>query len=238
MSGLWVLLLLIFVSAIPAIAVFMWFRAARYPFSLTRFLISLLAGAAAFFPALILQNIFPAGGDVFSARKWTLFARGFVRVAMTEELSRFVILALLFYITGYFEKENSFKAKTDNSVPALSYGAVIRGTAVGLVAGLGFAILESAAYAASDAGIALLRVFTTAPLHAACGSRVGGSAALFLTNPVQAVFRFFSAVAIHSIYNYMVVLPGFPGIAAILIALSTLASSVLSIRGGMSTPEP
>jgi RsiW-degrading membrane proteinase PrsW (M82 family) len=225
MSGLGVLLLLIFISAIPVIAAYCWFRISRYPLSLARFLIILLAGAAAFFPALVLQNAIPIS---FVSGKWTLFFRIFIRIAFTEELSRFIVLLVLFRIN------RRMTAADPPPAAPLSYSAVSRGTAAGLVAGLGFALLESAVYGASDASIALLRAFTTAPLHAACGSRVGAAAVLFRERPAQAVFRLCSAVVIHGIYNFMIAMPGFPSIAAVLVALSALASSVLVIHGGRS----
>jgi hypothetical protein len=71
-------------------------------------------------------------------------------------------------------------------------------------------------------------------LHGACGFRVGSSAVMFREKPVQAVFRFLSAVIIHGIYNFMLIIPSiFPTIAAILIVLFALATSILAIRNGM-----
>jgi RsiW-degrading membrane proteinase PrsW (M82 family) len=213
-----VLLFLVFISAIPVIAAYCWFRISRYPFSLLWFLIVLLAGAAAIFPALLLQNVIR-----FGPGRWTLFAKFFIRIAFTEELSRLFVLLVLFWLS------RRITAASPDAAP-LSYSAVSRGTAAGLVAGLGFAFLESAVYGASDAGIALLRIFTAAPLHAACGSRVGAAAVMIKERPAQAVFRFLSAIAIHGIYNFLIVSPGFPSVAAVLIALSALASSILAIR--------
>jgi RsiW-degrading membrane proteinase PrsW (M82 family) len=232
MSGLWVLVLLIFISSVPAIAVYIWFRVTRYPLSLVHFLCSLLAGAAAFFPALLLQNLFPAPGTVWTAGKWGLFFQTFLRIALTEELSRFIALSVLFGISARLA---AAKSCAPVSSP-VSYSHVMQGSAAGLTAGLGFAILESAAYGASDAGLTLLRAFTAAPLHGACGSRIGAAAALLRQHPPQAVFRFLSAVAIHGVYNFMIVRPGFPSITAVLIAFSALISSILAIQSGRQTP--
>jgi RsiW-degrading membrane proteinase PrsW (M82 family) len=227
MSGLWVLLLLIFIASIPAIAVYIWFRVTRCQFSLARFLICLLAGAAAFFPALVLQHLFPAA---WVSGKWGLFYQTFIRIALTEELSRCIILLLFLKISGHAGNGKTARRGAGKIPAPLSYGHVSRGTACGLVAGLGFAILESAAYGASDAGVALLRAVTAAPLHGACGSRVGAAVVLLRDHPQQGIFRFLSAVAIHGIYNFMIVMPGFPSLAAVLIALSALVSSILLIR--------
>jgi RsiW-degrading membrane proteinase PrsW (M82 family) len=233
MSGLWVLLILIFIASVPAIAVYIWFRVTRYQFSSVRFLMCLLTGAAAFFPALVLQHLFPAAGTALASGKWGLFYQTFIRIALTEELSRCIMLLLFFKISGHAENVKTARRGAENIPAPLSYGLVGRGAACGLVAGLGFAILESAAYGASDAGVALLRAVTAAPLHGACGSRIGAAVLLFREHPQQAVFRFLSAAAIHGIYNFMIVMPGFPSLAAVLIALSALASSVLLIRSGI-----
>lgn len=227
--------LLVIISSIPAIAVFLWFHIARYPFSLLRFLLFLLAGAAAFFPALFLQRIFPSG-DFASSGRTGLFMQVFIRIALSEELSRLLILSILFWLSRRIGAASAGNDAADR-YQTISYSALMLGTAAGLVAGLGFAIIESAAYGASDAGVTLLRVFTSAPLHGACGARVGSAAIMFRRRPVQALFHFFSAVVIHGVYNTMIVLPRLPTIAAVLIALSALASSVLAIRSGLSTAD-
>jgi RsiW-degrading membrane proteinase PrsW (M82 family) len=210
------LFILILISSIPAIAVFIWFRLARYPFSMPWFSAALLAGAASFFPALLLQNVLRAGSGIFRlSDKWGLFAEIFIRIALTEELSRFLILLILFAVI----------------LRAAEKPISIMSNAAGLVAGLGFAILESAVYGASSPGNALLRAFTAAPLHGACGSRVGSSVVLLRERPVQGILRFLSAVALHGAYNFMLNIPGrFPPIAAVLIAISALVSAIQAIR--------
>jgi len=230
MPGFGVLIILLFISSIPAIAVFIWFRFARYPFSLPRFSFSLLAGAISFFPALLLQSVFTAGSEIFyAAGKWGFIAEIFVRIAFTEEFSRLIILIILFFIMRRLGS-----ARQQEPGLSANISAETMASASGLIAGLGFAILESAVYGASNPGNALLRTFTAAPLHGACGFRAGSSIAMFPDRPVQAIFRFLSAIVIHGIYNFMLIIPGFfPSIAAILIALSALATSIMAIRSGM-----
>jgi len=221
MQGAGIFLLIILISSIPAIAVLVWYRVARYPFSPLRFSVSLLAGAASFFIALLLQDIFLKSGILLSTGKWGLFSEIFIRIAFTEELSRFVLLGLLFFAIRRF-------IEAQDVSPQAMAGAA------GLAAGLGFAILESAVYGASNPSNALLRAFTAAPLHGACGSRVGSSLVLFRERPIQALTRFLSAVIIHGTYNFMLLIPGvLPPIAAVLISLTALASSVVTIRSGM-----
>ncbi len=242
MPGSLVLLVLILISAVPVIAVYIWYRLAKYQFSLIWFLFALFAGATAFFPALFLQNLLPfsipAGGRL------DLFYRFFIRIASTEEISRLLMLFFFFFISSRVTKESNhtFGTNSFGMEQFPSWDKVRKGAAGGLVAGLGFSILESARYAANDMSvyIILLRIFTAA-LHAACGSRVGAASVLFRSNPLQAFMRLITAIAIHGIFNFMAALPGFPSLMAILIAVSAVASSILTIRskwndGGVSQP--
>jgi RsiW-degrading membrane proteinase PrsW (M82 family) len=213
--------ILILISSIPAIAAFLWFRLTRCPFSTPWFSASLLAGAASFFPALLLQNISGTGSGIFRfSGKWSLFTEILIRVALTEELSRFLILLILFAVI------RRVAGKPVN----------IMANTAGLVAGLGFAILESAVYGASSPSNALLRAFTAAPLHGACGSRVGYSVVLLRERPVRGVLRFLSAVTIHGAYNFMLNIPGrLPPITAVLIVIFALISAIQAIRGEIET---
>jgi RsiW-degrading membrane proteinase PrsW (M82 family) len=226
MYSWWILLIIILVSSIPVILIYIWYRLAKYSISLIQFLIVLLAGAAAFFPALILQDILNFSFSTDS--RIILFYHVFIRVAFTEEISRLFILSIFFFV-------NSRIANASLNQP--SWLDLKKGYAVGLVAGLGFAILENAVYAASDTSILILRTVTAAPLHAACGSRVGAAAIMVRSNPIQAFFRLFTAVAIHGIYNFMSAIPGISSMAAVLIAITALTSSILSIRGNWSSEE-
>ena len=226
MYGSWVLFVLILISSLPVIAVYVWFRLAKYQFSLVRFLFALIVGAAAFFPALILQRYL---AFTLPPGRAALFFHFFVRIAFTEELSRLLMLFLFFFIINRVKPN-------ENSAQPLSFNVMKRGTAIGLVAGLGFSILENAVYAASDTGVLFLRIFTAA-LHGACGSRIGAAAVMFRTNPAQALFRVLTATAIHGVYNFMVAIPGLPSIAAVLVAVSALITSILTIRGGWSSNE-
>jgi RsiW-degrading membrane proteinase PrsW (M82 family) len=228
MLGSWVLIVIILISSLPVIAVYVWFRAAKYKISTVQFMFALLAGAAAFVPALILQDVlnFPA----FSQNRAALFYEFFVRIALSEELSRLLLLFIFFWISSLV------KPNEDLSQP-LSLNIVQKGTAIGLVAGLGFAVLESARIAVSnmDTGLLLLRIFSAVPLHAACGSRVGAAALMFRSTPVQALLRILTAVAIHGVYNLMVIIPGLPSIIAIVIAISAFITAILTIRDRKET---
>jgi len=224
MLSSWVLFVLILIQLLPVIIVYIWFRLAKYQISLIQFLFALLAGAAAIFPALILQGFLTFNN--LSQGRLALFYNFFIRISLTEELSRLLMLFIFFFI-GF-----RIKPPADGSQQS-SFNVIKRGTAIGLVAGLGFAILESATYTASDMSVifVLLRILTAA-LHGACSSRVGSAVVMFRKKPIQALMHFFTAVAIHGVYDLMVRIPGLPSIMAILIAFSAITTTILSIRSG------
>ena len=242
MPGIEILLLILLVSSLPALVVFLWFRLCRYPFTFLQFVFSLLAGAASLFPALFLQG-FLAGKNIIPVTgRRGLFAGIFIRIALTEELSRLIALFVLLWLFSRFGSgANPFAPEGVAAGDDTNAAGTAAPAAAGMVAGFGFAILENAVYAASNPGntILILRVFTAAPLHGACGARVGVSVTMFGKKTAPALFRFLTAVAIHGIYNFMLTVPGrLPSAAAVLIALSALASSVLTIRGWQPRKTP
>ncbi|MDR2178596.1 MAG: PrsW family intramembrane metalloprotease [Treponema sp.] len=210
MNGLPVLLFLILIAALPALFLFLWYRLVRCPLSSGWFLVFLFGGVSSMFLALLLQRIIPAlslGGI------GSIIINLFCRIAATEELSRFLVFMILFPFA---------RIKGEN--------ALLRGSAAGLAAGLGFALMESAAYGASNIGIAFLRTITSAPLHGACGARVGAAVAGLGEGPLLVIMRVLSAIAIHGMYNFMILGSKPLAVMAILAAMCALASSVLSIR--------
>ena len=205
MTGIWVLLLLVLTSALPGIIVFFWFRARKSAVTLPWFLLSISAGIISLLAAAQIQKILPSGQDGL----WMLFFVVFIRIALVEELSRFITLIPLSAASNHKEKTGA------------SFGA-----ALGLVSGLGFAILESAFYGIANISITLLRAFTAAPLHGACGIRAGAAVFTFHENPGKAFFYFISAVLIHGAYNLIITSPALPSALAILIAFSALFASL------------
>ena len=237
MTNLGIILALILVSAVPAVAVFAWFRLARYPFSPLAFLLSLFAGATSVFAALFMQHFLAVAG-IFPplTNRTSLLVEIFVRIAFTEEFSRVLLLAPLFLL---FRRIGNWK----NPAEAAGVSDDTRGKVFGLVAGIGFGIFESAVFgtyygAAYPFLHVLLRAFTATPLHAACASRVGSSVAGFRKRPALAVFQFLSAVAIHGLYNLLIVTPGriMPWVA-VFVAFSALFSSIQAIVRGMRAED-
>jgi RsiW-degrading membrane proteinase PrsW (M82 family) len=229
MEGLWILFLLIFIAALPVLLVYLWARSGKFPLSVLWFLFSLLAGALALGIAALLQNlIFSLGGMIrIQEGIGVLVFQIFIQIALTEEAGRLAALFLLFHLgSRFFGRAKEGEIKPDGVPYTRAFAA-----AAGLTAGLGFALIESAIYGAANMDITLLRAVTAAPLHGACGARVGIAVTIGSRKPVHALCRFLSAVAIHGMYNFMVVSPGLPAmVLALLITFTALASSIQLIR--------
>ncbi|MDR2607185.1 MAG: PrsW family intramembrane metalloprotease [Treponema sp.] len=216
MNALFLMLILILIAALPLLAAWLVIRHFRVAMPPLLFAGCLLSGIVSLFIAVLFQSLFPSGiGGVQPDRLRGILLRFFFRIAFTEELSR--LLALL----AFFALIKKFRFP------------VLPPSLVGLLSGLGFAVLEAATYGAADIRIALLRAFTAAPLHGACAARTGSAAASFREDPPRAFFRFLSAVVIHGMYNFIIIIPGPPALIGILIVFSALASSLISIRSGL-----
>ena len=215
----WASALLILMSALPVLAVFLWFRISKFPMKLPWFLISLLGGALALMAAVLIQSLFPRNGGISAGN---FFFKLFIQIAFTEELSRLLVLLLILRLRALFRRGVSGDA-----------AAFSLGTATGLLAGLGFAVVETVSYGAENLGIALFRSFTATPLHGACGARDGAAATIFRRSPLRALARFFSAVVIHGMYNFMMIRTGVYSVFAVLAAVTALASAIQEIRSSL-----
>lgn len=214
MSGFQYVLILLLSAALPLfLAVFWMFRRRRSFFPLP-FLSALLAGMLSIIPALLLQQLFVnySGNTLLY-----LFFRVFIGIALTEEASRLLVLGGL--------KRIALKKESSGAVSSLFFGPFS-----GLTAGLGLAMLETASYALHDPGIALLRAFSAAPLHGACGIRVGLAVSVWKDDPGRAVLLFLSAVALHGMYNLLILVPVFSSYLPVALAFIALASVLGSLR--------
>jgi RsiW-degrading membrane proteinase PrsW (M82 family) len=214
MNGLWALLLLMTISALPVLAVLMWIRLRRLPIRGPWFLIALLGGALSLGLAAILQMLFPKTDE---ASVGVLLVKIFIQIAFTEELGRLVVFAILLSLARRLNKE-------EEPYPP-GFAAL-----TGLIAGLGFAVIETAMYGVGNFNIALVRAVTTAPLHGACGIRIGVAVSQIRVTPVMALIRFLYAVGLHGMYNFMILNRGIPLVFPVLIAFTALFSSIQLIR--------
>jgi RsiW-degrading membrane proteinase PrsW (M82 family) len=213
MNGLWILLLLITISALPVLAVLLWIRLRRLPVRLSWFLLSLLGGALSLGLAAALQSLFPKTEE---ASMGVLLAKIFVQIALTEELGRLAVFSILFRLARRFSMDPE---------PYHAFAAI-----TGLIAGLGFAVIETAMYGVGNFNIALVRAVTTAPLHGACGIRIGVAVSRIREAPLGSAFRFLYAVGLHGMYNFMILNQGIPLVFPVLIAFTALFSSTQLIR--------
>jgi RsiW-degrading membrane proteinase PrsW (M82 family) len=212
-------LLLVVITALPVLAAFLWFRMSKFPMRLPWFLISLLTGALALMAAVLIQSLFPRNSGISAGG---FFFKLFIQIAFTEELGRVMVLLLILRLRALFK----------GAAPG-DAGAFPLGTATGLLAGLGFAVVETASYGAENLGTALFRSFTAAPLHGACGARDGAAAVLLRRTPLRALARFLSAVVIHGMYNFMMIRTGLYSVFAVLAAVTALASAIQEIRASL-----
>jgi RsiW-degrading membrane proteinase PrsW (M82 family) len=213
-----ILVLLILIAALPVLAAFVWLRFIRFPLNARWFCGSLAAGAAAVLLAGFLQGLFP---PVDAIDMGTMLFKLFVQVALTEELGRLVFILLFLRLYRRFFAEDA-PVPQPLSAPFAA--------ATGFLAGLGFALIETAAYGTANPGSVLLRAFVAAPLHAACGCRVGLSAAYARTAPLRALMFFAYAAAIHGMYNFMVITPGLPSFFPVILVFAALLSAFKVIR--------
>lgn len=206
--------MLISISVLPVLAVYIWIRIRKFPMGFPWFLAALLSGVFSLGAAALIQSFFPNSDEIGLG---ILLVKIFIQIALTEELARLGVLLLLFWLARGFSKYR------DRLTPAF-------GTATGLIAGLGFAVIETAFYGAANFNVALIRAVTAAPLHGACGARIGLGAVGLKKEPFLAVLRFFYAVIIHGMYNFMLVSPRVPVFFPILIAITALISSIQTLR--------
>jgi RsiW-degrading membrane proteinase PrsW (M82 family) len=216
MNGLWLLALLILVVSLPVIPAWFAFRSRKLDNRL--FLLSLAAGFLSVPVAAFLQGLLPSAGSGQGAVIFSVF----VRIGLVEELSRILTLFPLLKFAGHSLSADEVLSAANGAGPPRDLGAM-----TGLAAGLGFAAAESGFYGASGIGIALLRAFTAAPLHGACGARAGAALSLVRRRPVRSAALFVSAVLIHGIYDLFIISPGLPSFLSILTALAALGSSIL-----------
>ena len=148
---------------------------------------SFLFGCVGVIPALFLE--------IFAKEMFTsLFLYVFFGIALVEEGVKY------FFLKKYLFKKADFNEPMDGIV----YGVMIS---------LGFATVENIAYVLNNEGqeinVALMRMFTAIPLHAACGIILGYFVGLakFSDNKNILLYKgLFLATLVHGLYNYFIFL--------------------------------
>jgi RsiW-degrading membrane proteinase PrsW (M82 family) len=223
MTSLWLLFTAIAIASLPVIPA--WFWASRKSASCKLgggiFLLCLTGGFLSVPAAVLIQSLLPLPGQSSPGLPPLLF-RAFLQISLIEELSRLVSLMPLL---RFYRARHAPRDIPDQEDPSL-------GARIGLVSGLGFAIAESAFYSAAGPGTALLRAFTAAPLHGACGARLGSAAAFLPHRAIPSLGLILSAILLHGLYDFFILSPGIPSALSILIALSALGSTLVSLHPG------
>jgi RsiW-degrading membrane proteinase PrsW (M82 family) len=166
---------------------------------------------ALLFAAFLQSALPPLGIGVYAP-----LADMILRVVLTEETSRALILGLFFVVLPRFYSGARFERAA--------------GAGAGLLSGLAFAALETALHAAAESNIALIRALTAAPLHGACGIRCALAVYAPRKEPLKAAMSFLSAVILHSVYNLMLTRGGLLPALSVLLAVTSLVSAMRHIR--------
>jgi RsiW-degrading membrane proteinase PrsW (M82 family) len=229
MNGFGPLALLVLTAALPVMICFVWLKIRGW--RTLCFVSLLLTGALALIAAALLQSFFP---PLTTPGIWGILFKLFIEIAGTEEGSRLFFLVLFFKLGSRFPIVGLSAPDTAESSAMQNRGFYFRSLAAGLVAGLGFAFIETISYAAADLRIALFRSFSAAPLHAACGIRAGFAADFIARGRDEAGSgggrNFISALVIHGMYNFLLINPGVPAFVPLLLAFISLIVPFLTLR--------
>jgi len=193
-------------SSLPLVAVFLFARKRGSDFGFGRFLLAATAGICAVLPVLAVQSLLPQPGNRFAL----LLFRAFFVAALVEESGKYLALFLV----------------------RRHLGGVGNAVLSGLTVSLGFALFETISYASADPGIAFVRAFTAAPLHAACGVWLGRAVHL---PPLPATGRFAFALLVHGSYDLVLSVSGFPIAVPIILAFAALVLALGSEGKSLST---
>ena len=217
MNGIMVLGILTLLSLIPLTVAFFWLRSLQKGMTSLLFVASIGAGLLSLALAAVLQALFPPfQGNTLLA----LGIRIFGNVAALEEVSRFAIFWAFFSVLS---------RKTVPSPFIIS--------ALGLSAGLTFSAIETATYSSTNLTLTILRALTAAPLHGACGERIARGTAQLKKKPKMGLFLLANAIAIHGMYDFLLIVPSSPAILPIALALVALAASGVIIRNAPASTE-
>jgi RsiW-degrading membrane proteinase PrsW (M82 family) len=228
MNGFGSLALLVLMAALPVLVCYAWLRIKGW--GMLRFVSALLAGVFALIAAALLQSLFPSRTPL--PGMWGILFKLFIEIAGTEEGSRLVFLVLFLKLSARFPASGASVQDVAGNFRSADF--YFRSLASGLAAGLGFAFIETLSYAAADLGITLLRGFSAAPLHAACGIRAGFAADFIVRGRDEAGTgggrNFVAAVIIHGMYNFLLINPGVPAFVPVMLAFVSLIVPLLVWR--------
>lgn len=203
----------------PSLAI-MWYIYAKDEFDkepISLLVFSFLLGIFSVIPALIGGNIGEylgyglIGGDVFA-----VFIHAFIVVAFSEEFAKFLFLAVFLF-------------------PQRAFNEPYDGIIYAVMIGMGFATFENLVYVLQGGiEVAILRMFTAVPAHAAFGVIMGyyvGMAKFDRSRRFILLFAgLFWAVLAHGAYDFFLMLQNMPALACI-----TIGVLIFSISMGLKS---
>jgi hypothetical protein len=198
----------IILSFLPLAAA--WFGLRRaLNISAIAFFTALTAGLLSLALAAAAQAALPKV-DLDMMTRGSLLLNAF-RSALTEEGSRFTMLALLFTVLPLFKSNESGEYMN---------------AAAGMIAGLAFAAVETASLASANPLAGPVRLLSAVFLHAACGIRGALAASAAIAKKFSRLSSLVLAVTLHTVYNFMTPQGGILSILAILLAISSFTSGL------------
>lgn len=204
-------MILLFLALLPA-AVIIWYiyNKDKYEKEPTKLLLwSFFLGIMSIFPALIGSFIGTSVGIQVSENIFNTFAYAFIAVALSEEFAKFIFLRYILF------NRKEFNEPFDGII----YGVMI---------GMGFAAFENILYVA-DGGmsVALIRMFTAVPAHAAFGVIMGYYIGLAKFNPENRNKLVLSgllwAVLAHGAYDFFIMQKNYPALSIVTIIVLVFA---------------
>ena len=178
---------LLFAALIPAFILLIYFvKSDRFPEPTHLIVKTFFWGFAIVVPILIIVlPIQDLVTGLFSGVVLKSVAMAFILAAIPEELFKYLVLK------NYCAKQTDF----DEPMDGIVYGATVS---------LGFAALENVMYVIQGGmEVAVLRMFTAVPMHAACGGVMGYffSQSHFEGNQSQRIKGLYAAIIYHGLYN-------------------------------------
>jgi RsiW-degrading membrane proteinase PrsW (M82 family) len=218
-SAVFFVVLIILIAGLPIVAAGWYFRA-KHAVAMRVFVAAMLAGLAAVLVAAVAQVYaasFTPQPDLESGTKWGILYTIFVEIALTEELARFLMMALFVRLL----KKHAEKAPGNKPALVRTFG---------MVSGFSFAAIETIFFTMTNIDTGLIRVISAAPLHGACGIRAGCAIVDAKRSVGLSVLSIIFAVALHGVYNSLMQRGGFFPYLGVALAVTALVSGAQSIR--------
>jgi RsiW-degrading membrane proteinase PrsW (M82 family) len=214
-----ILFFLAAVSALPALLFGLWLRrSGKLRAEVSRLLACFGIGVIAVALALVLGSLLPT---LRFGSKGSLLYEVFIRTALVEEAGRFVTFVAAVLIARRVRRQFDW-----NKQEALAWG---------MMAGFGFAALETAFFSLSNVNALLFRALSSVLLHAACSGRIALAVWFTFDQETSGRFRYtawhcIAPAAIHGMFDFFLVRGGVSVWFALALAVLTFGRTVTMMR--------